>query len=147
MNLEKADDEEKALTTETLKKCLEDKDVGVRREGLLALVRMKEEIGKETAVKWLLLDDMDDVKDLAIRCVHELGLKEHIPAIREYLKSEDEVVKIAAIVALSQWGDEESRPAFEEAAKSKSLRLRRAGQRALIELHSSRSPRPIIHRG
>ena len=53
----------------------------------------------------------------AIRCVREFDLREHIPTIRTYLRDGDEVVRVAAIVTLSQWGDEESRPAIEEAAK------------------------------
>ena len=42
---------------------------------------------------------------------------------------------LAAIVALSLWGDEKSRPAFEEAAKAKSVRLKNAGKAALKRLH------------
>ncbi len=41
---------------------------------------------------------------------------------------------IAAMVTLSQWGDEHSRPAFEEAAGSGPPRLQRAGRAALARL-------------
>ena len=60
-----------------------------------------------------------------------LDLKQQVPGVRRYAYDRDEVVRIAAVVALSQWGDEASRPAFETAAKSKSVRLQRAGKAAL----------------
>jgi len=117
-----------------LRTLLDDRDVPVRREVLLALVRMGDPLGQETAVKWLLDQNDSNTRDLAIRCVHDLNMKEYIPTIRKYLYDPDEVIRIAAIVALSQWGDEESRPAFEAAAKSDTVRLQRAGQAALTRL-------------
>jgi len=72
--------------------------------------------------------------DLAIRCVKLLDLKEHIPAIRKYLYDKNNVIRIAAIAALSQWQDEQSKPAFQKAADSKSVRLQRAGKAALERL-------------
>ena len=94
--------------------------------------------GVEAAARWLADEKADGVRDLAIRCVHDLDLREHIPAIRKHVRDPDEVVRIAAIVALSQWGDEESRPAFEEAAKSDVVRLQRAGKAALERLDQAR---------
>ncbi|MCY3019445.1 MAG: HEAT repeat domain-containing protein [Planctomycetota bacterium] len=132
--------------------CLADRDVPVRREALLALVRKKDPQAIEAAVAWLTAPPPSPlppgarepetgnqkpetvVVDLAIRCVYELGLREHIPTIRKYARDPNDVVRIAAIVALSQWGDEESRPAFEEAAQSKTVRLQRAGKAALERL-------------
>jgi transposase InsO family protein len=76
----------------------------------------------------------DATRDLAIRCVQERGLREHIPAVRKYVRDPNDVTRIAAIVALSDWGDEESRPAFEEASKSSTVRLQRAGKAALQRL-------------
>jgi len=126
-----------------LHECLADRHVEVRREALLALVRIKDPQAIELAVRWLQpettnLKPETQVLDLAIRCVHELDLREHIPTVRKYLHDPNEVVRIAAIVALSQWGDEESRPAFEEAANSKSVRLQRAGQAALRRLDQAK---------
>ena len=76
-------------------------------------------------------EDNYKVTDLAIRCVKQLDLRDHIPAIRPFLASTNEPARIAAIVALSEWGDRESLDAFEEAGKSKSKRVKRAGQRAI----------------
>ena len=119
-----------------LRKLLEDPHFAVRREALLALVRLKDEKGKETAVKWLKEDSPDASKsrDLTIRCVRELGLKEYLPEVRELGKSPDEATCIAALVTLSEWRDVESRPLFESAAQSRVVRLQRAGQAALKHL-------------
>ena len=122
----------------TLQQSLDDRHVEVRREALLALVRKKEPMGTGTAIKWLTSDarEREEIRDLAIRCVHELDLREHIPLIRQRARDENEVVRIAAIVALSQWGDEESRPAFQEAVESKVMRLQRAGKAAIERLNN-----------
>ena len=78
--------------------------------------------------------DKDNVRDLTIRCVTLLDSKQYIPTIRQYLYDKNEVIRIAAIVALSQWGDEKSRDAFQKAAESNSVRLQRAGKAALKRL-------------
>ena len=44
-------------------------------------------------------------------------------------------------MTLSQWGDEDSRPAFEEAANSDIVRLQRAGKAALRRLENFRKKR------
>jgi HEAT repeat protein len=82
----------------------------------------------------------DNVRDLAIRCVKLLDLKQYMPTIRQYLYDKNEVIRIAAIVALSQWQDEQSRPAFEKAVNSKSVRLQRAGKAALKRLDEKKKP-------
>jgi len=121
-------------TVAVLRGLLEDRDVPVRREALLALVRMRDPKGRDTAIEWLLDERVEGVRDAAIRCVTELGLREHIPTVRKHLRDKDEVVCIAAIVTLSAWGDEESRPAIQEAARSDSFRLRRCAEMALRRL-------------
>ena len=63
-------------------------------------------------------------------------MREHIPTIRLYARDPNEVVRIAAIVCLSDCRDEESRDAFEDAAKSLSVRLERCGQAAIKWLDS-----------
>ncbi len=125
---------ERSRIVEKLREALEDRDVPVRREALLALVRLGDEAGKEAAVRWLMAEGGEGVRDAAIRCVRELDLREHASTIRRFLRDENEVVRVAAIVTLSQWADEESRPAFETAAESDSVRLRRAGKLALRTL-------------
>lgn len=62
-------------------------------------------------------------------------MREHLPAIRRLARDSSEVVRIASIVALSHWEDEESRPAFEEAVKATVPRVQRAGQAALERLN------------
>ena len=125
-----------------LRGCLDDRHIQVRREALLALVRVGDPKGRETAVKWLTAEKAEGVRDAAIRCVRELDLREHIPTIRKYVRDPDTVVRIAAMVTLSQWGDEESRPAFEEAAKSDNFRLQRAGKLALRRIREAQAPEP-----
>jgi len=121
-----------------LHESLSDKDIEVRREALLALVRAKDPKGISTAVAWLSeqSDNAGNVRDVAIRCIEDLGLKEHVATIRQYVRDPNEVTRIQAIVTLSAWGDEESRPAFQEAAESKSVRLQRAGNAALKRLEA-----------
>lgn len=120
-----------------------DRHVEVRREALLALVRMRESVGQSTAAGWLTAKEpsAESTRDLAIRCVYDLGLRDQIPVIRSYAYDPSEVTRIAAIVALSQWGDEDSREAFTDAADSSSIRLQRAGKAALERLdQQSRQP-------
>jgi HEAT repeat protein len=120
-----------------LRALTEDRHVAVRREALWGLVCLGDESGKETAVKWLEAEgpEAGEVRDLAIRCVQEkLNLREKIPAVRKFLKDSDETIRIQAMVSLSQWGDEESREAFAEAASSRMPRIKGAGEVALKRL-------------
>jgi hypothetical protein len=126
-----------------LRSSLGDKDFQVRSQALQNLCRLKDPKGGETAAQWLtnykpVSDKPDlergDIIKQAIACVQSLGLKEHLSTIRQYARDPNEVIRIAAIVALSDWRDEASRPAFEEAAKSSSARLQRCGAAALKRL-------------
>ena len=81
----------------------------------------------------------------AIRAFHDLGLRDKIPAIRKSLDDRDENARIAAIVALSQWGDDESRAAFQSAALSDVTRVRLAGREALYRLDSLERYVPYPH--
>ena len=85
-------------------------------------------------VEWLTAENAEGLRDVAIHCVSELDLREFLLAVRKHARDANEVARIAAIVTLSQWGDEESRPAIEEAAKSDSFRLRRCAEMALKRL-------------
>jgi len=63
-NYADAGESEKQKIREVLYKSLKDRHVKVRREALLALVRIGDPKGKETAVKWLTDKDKDNVRDL-----------------------------------------------------------------------------------
>jgi len=134
------DDAQSQKAASALFGCLSDRDTPVRREALLALVRKKDPQAAELAVQWLNdpRKEAEATRDLAIRCVQDLGMREQIPVVRKYVRDQNDVVRIAAIVALSQWGDEESRTAFEEAAKSPNVRLQRCGKMALDRLDQQR---------
>lgn len=119
--------------TQKLEALLEDRHSGVRREALLALSRRKNSVALQTAARLLREEspEADAVKDLAIRCVHEAQMRELIPDVRRYSKHSNEVIRIAAIAALSQWNDHESIAAFEEASENSSPRIQRAGKMAM----------------
>lgn len=121
-----------------LHQLLADRDIEVRREAVLALVHEKDPQAMQMAVEWLnnSSEEMSGVKDLAIHCVYEMNQRSQISVVRTYLQSKDETVRIAAICALSQWYDDESRAAFEEAAQSNTVRVQRAGREAMARLDS-----------
>lgn len=110
---------------------LEDIDIEVQREALLALTRLRHPTSYKTCVKWLNDPAKRNCVDLVIRCVKELDMRDQLEKIREYLHSDDEVILIAAISTLSEWNDKASSEAFEKAANSSSPRSRRAGEAAL----------------
>ena len=134
---------------------LSDKHFTVRCQALQNLCRLKDLQGAATAVKWLTEyapscvgadgkpadpgQERAAILNQAIRCCKDLDLKEQIPAIRQYARDNNEVVRIAAIVVLSEWADEESRPAFEDAAQSPSVRLQRCAKAALERLDKAKS--------
>jgi HEAT repeat protein len=124
-----------AIILPSLKSALNDADTQVQREALLALVR-KQDVDALKRVNGILSGEIagDGLVDLAIHCIHEQNNRDSIPAIRQHVRSENTISRIAAIVVLSDWGDEASRYAFEEAAKSKNKRLQRAGEAALLKL-------------
>jgi HEAT repeat protein len=119
-----------------LRQLLEDRDVSVRREAQRALVSQRDTKGSEAAVKWLLppSSGSDDLREVAIRCVHDLDLREEIPAVRQYVRDPTPSVRIAAIEVLGAWGDEASRSVFEESANSKLPVVQAAGKAALNNL-------------
>jgi HEAT repeat protein len=144
LNVEGASKKESETIKEVLGRCLSDRDLSVRREALLALVRLRGPKGTSEAVEWLngTGPEADAVRDLAIRCVGDLDLKEHVPTIRKFLSAENEVVRRQAIVTLGQMGDEESRPLLEEAAKSDKPLVKSAATAALRRLDAARKPMP-----
>lgn len=118
---------------------LDDPQIPTRREAFWALVQLKDPDSQQLAGKWLLASgsEADATRDLTIRAVREMNLRQYLEEIRKRASDEDEIVRIAAIVTLSEWKDEESRPLFESAAKSKSERLKRSGEVALRRLDES----------
>ena len=136
-----SDGNQQGIARAKLLACLSDKQTEVRREALLALIRLKDEHAKQITQEWLhdLSPAGDATRDLTIRCTQELDLREEIPFVRGYLRDPNEVIQIAAIVALSQWGDNASRSAFEEAAQSKIVRVQRAGLAAIAKLKAKSS--------
>jgi hypothetical protein len=135
-----ADDQQKQLVETVLQERLGDPDGVVQREALLALVRLGHPAGKKTAEHWLTDPAASNLRDMAIRCMATLNLREHAPEIRGYLRDTNEVIRIAAIVALSEWGDLESRSAFEEASRLPHERIQRAGKVALAKLDRLEAP-------
>ncbi len=129
-----AEDGKESLMS-VLHDALSDRHLAVRREALLALVKMRDPKGKEAAVSWLSGPEEKGMRDLAIRCVVDLNLRQQVPALRRCLDDKSESVRVAAIGALSRWEDRASIPAFREAAASNSPRLRRAGLAALRRMN------------
>jgi len=135
-NHKKAGPAEKEKIASTLRKCLTDRHVKVRREALLALHRLKDDKAEKLARKWLHEEGEkgDAVRDLAIRIVRERRLQDELPTIRKLARDKNVVIRIAALVTLSEWRDEESRPAMKDAAGSDNVRLQRCGRLALKRL-------------
>lgn len=122
-----------------LREGLSDRDLEVRREALLALVRQRDEQAIQ-AVRTGLRDPSAEAKalrDLAIRCAGELDLRDQTAVLRAFVRDAEESTRIAALVVLSQWGDREIRGACEEASASASVRLQRCGKAALERLNTT----------
>jgi hypothetical protein len=121
-----------------LREALDDRAPQVRREALLALGRRNDLLAESTALKWLSSDafDANELRDAAIRCLHEMNLRLHVQRIRDLAYDDHLPVRIAALVALADWGDIESLPAFQQASVARNLRLKRAGEAALKQLES-----------
>jgi len=125
---------------------LTDRHYQVRSQALQNLVRLKDPVGQQTAIKWLTnyqsvtteaLEKGTIIKQ-AIECVHSLELKEQIPAIRTYARDPNIVIARAAIVALADWHDEESLDAMKVAAASKDPLLARCGRAAVERMAQER---------
>jgi hypothetical protein len=140
MNHEGASAGEKSRIEGVLRDSLTDRHTRVRREALLALCRLKEPLGRETAVKWLSAKEGEGARDVAIRCVEELDLRDQAAAIRELVADPDESTAVAAIGVLGRWGDAASWGVIEAAGKSGSARVREAAGAALGRLGRGRVP-------
>jgi len=130
-----ASKEGKETILTTFQKSLADRHLSVRRESLLALVRLKDLKGISTAIAWLKAENTDSIKDLSIRCIRDLNLREYIPEIRKLTAHKNVNVQVAALNTLAHWEDNEAKGLFEKALKSENTRLLRAGKAGLKSLN------------
>jgi HEAT repeat protein len=124
---------------------LTDRDVEVRREALLALVRGGDAAGLAESARLLASDDASDpvvpaMRDLALRIAGETKQAASIPRVRVFLTHADTTVRAAAILALGKLGDRESRAAIEAATKDKNLMVAGAAKSALEAIGSTSEP-------
>jgi hypothetical protein len=124
------------LISTTLHELLHDRHVAVRREALLSLSRLSDPTAVEHAAAWL-GDEQVSAADLALLFC-ENDARQHINAVRNMAYADDQPTRIAALVTLSEWGDEDSRVAMQAAADlpdtNTNVRLRRCGSMALERL-------------
>lgn len=123
---------------------LSDRHMAVRREALLALVRIGDAESIAIVRRGLSDPGWKESRDLILYCAYDLSESQIIPEARILAYSDDEVVRIAAINVLGKWKDEISRPAFNEASQSSRVRLQRAGQLAL-QLLEGRSGSALVN--
>jgi hypothetical protein len=109
----------------------------VRREALLGLHRLDANDGPDVVSKageWLA--DAETV-DLALRILRERNATDYLPQIRQILADEQasQPARIAAIVTVSAWNDDVSKPALEQISQlpdqPSNFRLRRSAKMAL----------------
>ena len=115
---------------------LDGNDVTMRRLALQALCQLKHESGAQAAVKWLNDDskEANRVRDMAIYCIRDLGLKDQIPVIRKHARDGNDVIRMAALTVLAEWHDVESLDAMKEAAEAGSPALRKVGKEAVEKI-------------
>ena len=133
-NAKSASDVEQVKIMGALRGAITDRHTRVRREAVLALCRLHEPMGQGTAIKWLTAQEGEGARDVAIRCMEDLNLRDQAPAIRKLATDPDESTAVQAIGTLGRWKDEASRPLFEEALKSHNQRVQKAARAALRHL-------------
>ncbi len=132
---------DRQVLADRIRALLTDRHRYVQRMAIQALVQHNDP-AVLAKVREMLSDpapDADAMRDFAIHVAQDKNMREHIPVIRPYARSTNDIIRIAAIVALSQWGDNESRPAIEEAATSRVVRVQRCAKAALAKLDKSNS--------
>lgn len=121
-----------------LRSCLLDSALPVRREALLALVRMDDPVGIQYAADIVQSDDPANatIQDIALQCIGLVNKRAQLPHVRKLIRSSNVDVQIAAINLLADWRDLESKSDIQNYVDSKSYILRTVAQRALerIEL-------------
>lgn len=121
--------------TARLVRGLDDAQPGVRREALLALVKVKHGSALNEVRHGLTSAKWHTDRDLVVRCLGALGMRDFVADIRPLAYDGDVSTRIAAINVLGQWRDEVSRSAIEEARASAVPRIRNAGEIALNSLN------------
>lgn len=127
-----------------LRTLLEDRHEDVRREALGALSSIK-----DSQALMLIHNGLNDPnwsahKDLIVYLMDANDFRDRMPAIRSLAYSPDDALRIACLTTLGNWKDEGSRAAFEDAVRSDSLRLRRAGTLALKRLDGAEQSFPSM---
>ena len=131
--------EDRLVLADRLRGLLTDRHRYVQRMAIQALVQHNDP-AVLTKVREMISDpapEADAMRDMAMRCALEKNWRETLPAIRAHLRSTNESVRISAIWVLGKFGDEESRPGFDEAVSSPRPRLQSAGKLALASLNAS----------
>jgi HEAT repeat protein len=130
---------DRLMLADRLRGLLTDRHRYVQRMAIQALVQHNDP-AVLAKVREMISDpapEADAMRDMAMRCALEKNWRETVPAIRAYLRSTNESVRISAIWVLGKFGDEESRPVFDEAASSSRPRIQSAGKLALANLNAS----------
>ena len=130
---------DRLMLADRLRGLLTDRHRYVQRMAIQALVQHNDP-AVLTKVREMISDpapEADAMRDMAMRCALEKNWRETVPAIRAYLRSTNESVRISAIWVLGKFGDEESRPGFIEAVSSPLPRIQSAGKLALANLNAS----------
>lgn len=125
---------------ELLRTALRDRHRAVRREALQALIRVDDSVGVQIATHGLADPNWFSEKDLLIRLIFDLDLKDQIPTIRALIRDPDESVQIAALYVLGQWRDVTSAKAIEDSTHSSTVRVQKAAELAFQRLHESEPP-------
>lgn len=113
---------------------MRDQHVAVRREALFALFQVKDAPAIEAIRSGLSDERFAGQQDLAIRLLFELGAKDKMPAIREFIKSQVEAECIVAINVAASWKDAESIPLINSRADDAVPRIRETAQAAIQSL-------------
>lgn len=132
--LETVIESKRASITSRLRNALDDTQIPVRREALMALCEVGDPMAMRMVDGGLIDPHCGDMRDLIIRLQLERDRRESIPAIRALANDPDEATRIAAIHALGSWRDEASRAVLEAAAKMNHERTSRAAILALRTL-------------
>jgi hypothetical protein len=114
-----------------------DRHLAVRRQMLQNLFRQHDEpIITLLKTEGLTGNRTIGMRDLAIRYLHDLDVRSAIPAIRDFIASDDEVQAVAAIYVLGAWRDGGAKNSLLDAARSNKPRIKRAAEAALVALGS-----------
>jgi len=143
-NARSAQGQDLAIATMILRGCLNDAAIPVRREALLALVRIDDQIGRQSAIELVRSDDPAAIntQDIALRCLGMMNERKYLLEVRRLAKASNANVKIAAINLLADWRDVDSKPLIENCLLAKEFILRVVAQRALERIEQPETAQP-----